>query len=90
MQRFAEDELGVEFKFDAMMNPRIDCSQSPLAVRLAPEECVALDLADPKRGDEWKQFADEVRRATRPSRCRTTLSLRRRRHARSRSIRTGG
>jgi radical SAM protein with 4Fe4S-binding SPASM domain len=46
-----------------MINPRIDCSQSPLDVRLTPEECVALDLADPRRSDEWIQFADEVRRA---------------------------
>ena len=53
MQRFAEEELGVEFKFDSMINPRIDCSQSPLEVRLSPEECVALDLEDPKRSDEW-------------------------------------
>jgi len=63
MQRFVEDELGVPFKFDSMINPRVDCSQSPLDVRLAPEECVALDLADPKRSDEWIQFAGEVRRA---------------------------
>src|SRR5437879_3166839 len=42
IQRFAEEELGVEFKFDAMMNPRIDCSQSPLSVRLTPEEVVAF------------------------------------------------
>jgi radical SAM protein with 4Fe4S-binding SPASM domain len=47
-----------------MINPRVDCSQSPLDVRLAPEECVALDLADPKRSDEWIQFANEVRRMT--------------------------
>jgi radical SAM protein with 4Fe4S-binding SPASM domain len=46
-----------------MINPRVDCSQSPLDVRLAPEECVALDLADPKRSDEWIQFADVVRQA---------------------------
>ena len=64
MQRFVEEELGVRFKFDSMINPRVDCSQSPLEVRLAPEECVALDLADPKRSDEWIQFANEVRRAT--------------------------
>jgi radical SAM protein with 4Fe4S-binding SPASM domain len=64
MQRFANEDLGVEFKFDSMINPRIDCSQSPLAVRLTPEECVALDLADPKRVDEWIRFADQVRRAT--------------------------
>ena len=35
MRDFAEG-LGVDFKFDSMMNPRIDCSQSPLAVRLTP------------------------------------------------------
>jgi radical SAM protein with 4Fe4S-binding SPASM domain len=63
MQRFVEDELGVAFKFDSMINPRVDCSQSPLDVRLSPEECVALDLADPKRRDEWIEFADVVRRA---------------------------
>jgi radical SAM protein with 4Fe4S-binding SPASM domain len=63
MKRFVEDELGVHFKFDSMINPRVDCSQSPLDVRLAPEECVALDLADPKRGDEWIQFAEIVRQA---------------------------
>ncbi len=57
MKRFAEEELGLEFKFDAMMNPRIDCSHSPLAVRLSPEEVVALDVRDPKRMEEWKRFA---------------------------------
>ena len=53
MKRFAEEELGLEFKFDAMINPRIDCSQSPLATRLQPQEVVALDLEDPKRAVEW-------------------------------------
>jgi radical SAM protein with 4Fe4S-binding SPASM domain len=62
MQAFA-DELGIAFKFDSMINPRVDCSQSPLDVRLSPEECVALDLADPKRADEWVYFADEVRKS---------------------------
>jgi radical SAM protein with 4Fe4S-binding SPASM domain len=58
MQRFAE-ELGVEFRFDSMMNPRIDCSQSPLAVRLKPEECVEFDLQDEKVMAEWKIFSDK-------------------------------
>ena len=57
MQQFAEN-LGVEFRFDSAMNPRIDCSQSPLAVRLTPEECVELDLLDPRREAEWHLFAD--------------------------------
>jgi radical SAM protein with 4Fe4S-binding SPASM domain len=58
MKQFAEDELGLEFKFDAMMSPRIDCSQSPLAVRLTPLETVELDLEDAARVAEWKRFAE--------------------------------
>lgn len=54
MKQFAEEELGVEFKFDGQVNPRIDCSQSPLAVRLTPEELVALDAQDPKRMGEYR------------------------------------
>jgi len=48
MKEFAEQELGVEFKFDSLINPRIDCSQAPLAVRLSPEEVVAIDMHWPK------------------------------------------
>ena len=57
MHRFAKEELGVEFKFDAMMSPRIDCSQSPLAVRLKPEEIVELDMDDPARVAEYQRIA---------------------------------
>jgi radical SAM protein with 4Fe4S-binding SPASM domain len=57
MRRFAEEELGVEFKIDGQINPRIDCSQSPLAVRLSPEELVALDLAMPKGVSEYRRLA---------------------------------
>ena len=57
MRRFAEDELGVEFKVDGQVNPRIDCSQSPLAVRLTPEEVVALDMAAPKAVSEYRRLA---------------------------------
>jgi radical SAM protein with 4Fe4S-binding SPASM domain len=56
MRQFAE-ELGVEFKFDAMINPRIDCSSSPLAVRLTPADVVSLDLDDPERVAEWRRLA---------------------------------
>jgi radical SAM protein with 4Fe4S-binding SPASM domain len=57
MRRFAEEELGVEFKMDGQINPRIDCSQSPLAVRLTPEEVVALDMASPKGRSEYLSLA---------------------------------
>ncbi len=57
MRQFAEEELGVEFKFDGQINPRIDCSQSPLAVRLTPEEVVALDMSAPKGLSEYRRLA---------------------------------
>src|SRR5438874_6695145 len=56
MKQFAAD-LGCEFKFDPMINPRIDCSSSPLAVRLSPSEIVSLDLEDPQRVAEWQRMA---------------------------------
>ncbi len=61
MKRLAEEELGVEFKFDPLVNPRIDCSQSPVAVRLSPEEVVALDLHDPRREEEYRRHYEKER-----------------------------
>lgn len=59
MREFAEQELGVDFKFDSLLNPRIDCSQAPLAVRLSPEEVVALDLHWPKVAAEHRQLLEK-------------------------------
>jgi radical SAM protein with 4Fe4S-binding SPASM domain len=58
MKRFSESR-GVEFKFDPLVNPRIDCSQSPLAVRLSPEEAVALEFYDTRRKDDYRRLAEE-------------------------------
>jgi radical SAM protein with 4Fe4S-binding SPASM domain len=57
MRKFAEEELGVDFKMDGQINPRIDCSQSPLAVRLTPEDVVALDMSTPKAVSEYRRLA---------------------------------
>jgi radical SAM protein with 4Fe4S-binding SPASM domain len=58
MKRMAEEEFHVEFKFDSLVNPRIDCSQSPVAVRMTPEEIVALDYYDPQRAAEYKRLLE--------------------------------
>jgi radical SAM protein with 4Fe4S-binding SPASM domain len=57
MRQFAEDELGVKFRFDGMVNARLDGAPGPAALRLKPEEIVALDLADAVRRDEWVRVA---------------------------------
>jgi radical SAM protein with 4Fe4S-binding SPASM domain len=56
MKHLAES-LGVPFKFDPLVNPRIDCSQSPLAVRLSPEQVVALEFRDLERKEEYRRLA---------------------------------
>ena len=58
MQRMAEEDFGVDFKFDPLVNPRIDCSQSPVEVRLTAEDAVALDLHEPRRRSEYLKLMD--------------------------------
>src|SRR5260370_5805127 len=61
MKEFAEQELGVEFKFDSLMGPRIDCSQAPLNVRMSAEDVVALDMHWPKVAAEHRKgLAGEI------------------------------
>jgi radical SAM protein with 4Fe4S-binding SPASM domain len=57
MRQFAEADLGVDFRFDGMVNARLDGAPGTAALRLKPEEIVALDLADPARRDEWAKAA---------------------------------
>ena len=66
MKAFAEEELHLEFKTDSLVSPRIDCSQSPLAVRLSPEEVVALDMHLPKVAAEHSQNIEREMQAPDP------------------------
>jgi radical SAM protein with 4Fe4S-binding SPASM domain len=59
MKGFVEEDLGLEFRYDAMINPRLDGSQDPLALRLTPEEVVELDAQDPERLAEWNRFCEQ-------------------------------
>jgi radical SAM protein with 4Fe4S-binding SPASM domain len=54
-------ELGCEFRFDPMLNKRIDDNtfSDPVKYRISPEDVVRLDKAFPKRMEEWKQFCDK-------------------------------
>ncbi len=58
MKRMAEEDFNVQFKFDPLVNPRIDCSQSPLAIRLSPEDAVILDLLDARREHEYRALIE--------------------------------
>ncbi|NIO49841.1 MAG: radical SAM protein [Candidatus Aminicenantes bacterium] len=55
IREYAEG-LGVKFRFDPIINPKLDGSRAPCNFRLSPEEVVKLDLADEKRVKEWREF----------------------------------
>jgi len=55
IQTFARDR-GLKFRFDPVLNPRLDRSREPCKYRLSPEEVLALDLADENRVKEWREF----------------------------------
>ena len=61
MRRFAE-ELGVDFRHDSLLNPRVDCgaNRNP-ELQVDPERAVALDLDDPGlRAAYGQSFRDAV------------------------------
>jgi MoaA/NifB/PqqE/SkfB family radical SAM enzyme len=48
IERWAED-LGVSFRLDPVITPRLDGDLGPLQQRVEPEAAVALEMAEPKR-----------------------------------------
>lgn len=57
MKDFAA-RLGVNFRYDAGLNFRLDGDSGPARFRLSPEEIVALDMADESRMEEIKEFVE--------------------------------
>jgi radical SAM protein with 4Fe4S-binding SPASM domain len=58
MKSFAR-RLGVDFRFDLLINPRIDGGKAPCDVRVTPEEGVNMEMADKEVRKEWaKAFAE--------------------------------
>lgn len=49
-------ERGVKFRFDPILNPRLDGGKAPCRFRLPPEEVIRLDLEHEERSAEWKEF----------------------------------
>jgi radical SAM protein with 4Fe4S-binding SPASM domain len=48
--------LGVDFRLDAVISPRIDGGRGPLAERLTPDEVVAVEQGDAEARTAWADF----------------------------------
>jgi len=63
MKQFSES-LGLEFRFDPVINAGIDGSLYPTQYRLAPEQIVSIEADDPDRAKSWpvvfEEFKDSV------------------------------
>ncbi len=56
MQEYAR-RLGLPFIFDGLLNPRVDCGANRNGeLQLTAEQLVALDLADPERMADFRDF----------------------------------
>jgi radical SAM protein with 4Fe4S-binding SPASM domain len=51
--------LGVRFRYDMALNPRLDGGRQPLSLRLSPKEIVEFDRKDQKRYQKWQEFAEK-------------------------------
>ena len=59
MKQFAAG-LGLSFRYDAVLWPRLDEGSCPPAERLSPREIIALDESDPERSAEWRRVAAQA------------------------------
>lgn len=64
MRDFAK-ELGVSFRFDTVISPRIDGGKGPLAQRLTPLEAAELDIQGRATPQQWADYC-ETSLETRP------------------------
>jgi radical SAM protein with 4Fe4S-binding SPASM domain len=55
MRAYAE-QVGVPYRFDGVLWPRLDGDQSPFAQRLSPSEVIALDREYPERQQEFDRL----------------------------------
>ena len=57
MKTMAE-ELGVNYRYDSMINAGVDGDNSPLSLRIDPNEIVQLELQDPEQRKGWQDFQE--------------------------------
>jgi MoaA/NifB/PqqE/SkfB family radical SAM enzyme len=59
-KRFVEG-LGLEFRFDALLNGSLDQNKKVSRLRISPQQVVALDLADPQRYQAFRSLYERTK-----------------------------
>lgn len=53
------ESLGLEFRFDPVINAGIDGSLYPTQYRLSPEQIITAEIQDPDRSEKWPKVYEE-------------------------------
>ena len=78
MEAYAKS-LGLVFRFDSSLNPRVDCGANRNSeLQLDPERALELDLGSPERMEGFREFCETLHPARRRVRGGAGLHLRRR------------
>ena len=65
MEAYAKS-LGLVFRFDSSLNPRVDCGANRNSeLQLDPERALALDLGNPERMQDFRDFCERFARPDR-------------------------
>jgi radical SAM protein with 4Fe4S-binding SPASM domain len=59
--RQLSESLGLEFRYDPVINAGIDGSLTPIQYRLDPKEIVFTEAQDPGRAEDWPRVFEEVK-----------------------------
>jgi radical SAM protein with 4Fe4S-binding SPASM domain len=59
MKDLVEKDLGLNFRIDPMVTPRLDFSQRPLSFRVPARAVVDLEMRNPKYAHIWRDVASE-------------------------------
>lgn len=57
LKEFSESH-GMSFLYDPILSPRLDRSNHPCLYRISPEEVVEIDISEPERLKNWKEYFD--------------------------------
>ncbi|HUT71650.1 MAG TPA: radical SAM protein [Desulfatiglandales bacterium] len=52
--------LGLEFRFDALINGRVNGRRNVAKLRIPPHEVVELDMTDPRRGPDFARLCERM------------------------------
>ena len=54
-------ELGVKFRFDPAIFPRLNGDQTPITLRVNAEDAIEIEFSDETRFQEWKDFFNRMK-----------------------------